>query len=81
LIGDPANVHTEVIDRLAVEEREQSNSRLRVLAFALRTQSTPTLHRMITSHASFADGLLAIEPIISGGTALAMTSSAVRSSV
>jgi hypothetical protein len=59
----------------------ESNSRLRVLAFALRTRSTPTLRRMIASHAAFADGLLAIEPIISGGTALAMTSSAMRSSV
>lgn len=58
-----------------------SNSRRSVPALALRTHSTPTYMVLITSHAIFAIALVAMEPIISAGTTLAITSSAMRSLV
>jgi hypothetical protein len=81
LVGDPNEARAEVVDRFTSLERERVELALRVLAFALRTRSTPILRSTNDSHAAFAEGLLAIDPISSGGTALAITSNAKRSSV
>jgi hypothetical protein len=56
-----------------------SSSCLSEPALTFCTRSTPTLRRIIDSHATY--GLFAMDPSISGGTALAITSNVMRSSV
>jgi hypothetical protein len=57
------------------------NSRFSELALAFFTQSTQTLRIMIESHAAFVVGLLTMDPSMSGGTALAITSNVIWPSV